>query len=442
MAACCFLATACMNDNDDWKTPSHSESSYGNNALDESNYITIKKLIDDHKAAAFSSGSMDKITDDIQVRGFVTGNDVGGNYYKKLTIEDATAAITIDIDESGLWGYLPLGQEVLVNLKDLYIGGYGKMPQIGVPYVSKKGVLGIGRMPKSTWQKHFKVLKNNSEVVPTEFTQSFKDNMDANCGKLVIFKNVTFKGADGKKTLKDGPESALAGYFQTWLNEWGTDVVFYTSGDYAKFSTFVLPYDDATGKPIACDIVGVATRYNDTWQISIRHAADLIVPSQGGGGGGGGTAILDIDFTAGIGDWDIKDVVKPEALTYVWQQSTQYGMKASAFANSTRYATDSWLVSPSFTLTAAATMTFSQAQRYSASGCTDLHVMYSTTYTGGDINASEWTEVTPSAWPDGSSWNFIDCTAAIPATAKRVAFRYTSTDTTAGTWEIKTVKIE
>ena len=162
----------------------------------------------------------------------------------------------------------------------------------------------------------------------------------------------------------------------------------------------------------------------------------------GGGGGGGSTAVLDIDFTRGQGNWVLKDVVKPADLTFVWQQTAQYGMKASAFANSTRYATDSWLVSPAFTLTKAGTMTFSQAQRYSASGCTDLHVMYSASYTGGDIVASQWTEVTPSAWPDGTNWNFIDCTAAIPATAKYVAFRYTSTSSTAGTWEIKTVKIE
>lgn len=162
----------------------------------------------------------------------------------------------------------------------------------------------------------------------------------------------------------------------------------------------------------------------------------------GGGGGGGSTAVLDIDFTQGQGNWVLKDVVKPADLTFVWQQTAQYGMKASAFANNTRYATDSWLVSPAFTLTKAGTMTFSQAQRYSASGCTDLHVMYSASYTGGDIVASQWTEVTPSAWPDGTNWNFIDCTAAIPATAKYVAFRYTSTSSTAGTWEIKTVKIE
>ena len=174
----------------------------------------------------------------------------------------------------------------------------------------------------------------------------------------------------------------------------------------------------------------------------------MVITFEGSGEGGGGgdtptpTAILNVDFTAGLGDWVIKDVNKPEALTYVWQQTAQYGMKASAFANSTRYATDSWLVSPSFTLTAAATMTFSQAQRYSATGCTDLHVMYSSSYTGGDIVASQWTEVAPSSWPDGTNWNYIDCTAAIPATAKYVAFRYTSTETVAGTWEIKTVKIE
>lgn len=155
------------------------------------------------------------------------------------------------------------------------------------------------------------------------------------------------------------------------------------------------------------------------------------------------SGIYSIDFTKSQGEWNIVNAVAlPTGIEYVWKQDAQYGMKASAYVSGTRYATDSWLVSPALTLSGETTMTFSQAQRYAASGCTDLHIMISSTYAGGDIDVSQWTEITPSQWPTGDDWTFIDCTATLPAGTKYVAFRYTSSTTNAATWEIKTVKID
>ena len=56
-----------------------------------------------------------------------------GNIYNELAIQDKTGAIIISIGQSGLYGFLPIGTEILIDLKDLYIGNYGKQAQIGVP---------------------------------------------------------------------------------------------------------------------------------------------------------------------------------------------------------------------------------------------------------------------------------------------------------------------
>lgn len=166
-------------------------------------------------------------------------------------------------------------------------------------------------------------------------------------------------------------------------------------------------------------------------------------PDGGGESGGGDTGGMTYDFTQSQGNWTIVNAIAlPEAVSAVWAQTSNYGMKATAYVSGQRYETDSWLVSPALTISNAATMTFSQAQRYAASGCTDLHVMVSSKYTGGTINPNDWTEVTPNSWPDGTNWNYIESTATIPAGTKYVAFRYTSTTTTAATWEIKTVSIQ
>ena len=58
------------------------------------------------------------------------------------------------------------------------------------------------------------------------------------------------------------------------------------------------------------------------------------------------------DFTKGQGDWTIDNVLLPDALTYIWTQNNDYGMKATAYlsASKTNYASEAWLISPELDL--------------------------------------------------------------------------------------------
>lgn len=147
--------------------------------------------------------------------------------------------------------------------------------------------------------------------------------------------------------------------------------------------------------------------------------------------------LLNIDFTAGQGEWTIdnKDL---GGLTAVWVQDSQYGMKATAYVDKANHATESWLVSPAIDLSAAtsATLAFSHARRYG-----DLSQLSVQAKAG----EGAWTVLEVSVWPDGTSWNFEDATADLSAFAGKanvqVAFVYTSSASAAATWEIKTVTI-
>lgn len=164
------------------------------------------------------------------------------------------------------------------------------------------------------------------------------------------------------------------------------------------------------------------------------------------GNKGGGVSLptsLDVDFmTNGQGDWTIKEATAlPEGVSYIWSHDAKYGMKATSYINKVRYVVDSWLISPAVALDKEATLTFEQALNYGDN--TTVHVMYSTTYDGGAINAAEWKELTLDQWPAGNNWNFLTSTAKVPAATKVcVAFRYTSTADIATTWEIKTLSLK
>ena len=269
-ALACTLFSSCMNG--DWDEPDFNGAApYDHNSLTEQHVNTIAELIKKYPNVFASTDQNKQIDEDIMIKGRITGNDVGGNIYKQVTLQDNTAAIIIAINEGGLNGYLAEGSEILVDLKGLYIGGYRKQPEIGAPYNGSS----IGRMQKDIWAKHFKILgsPDASLIQPVDFS-TIKNEMDANCAKLVTLKDVTFKEADGKSTFSTGTSTGNA--VNQELDGYGSKVVIRTS-TYADFAAITLPYDNVAKKKLKCDITGIATRYNSTWQILIRKTSDIVV---------------------------------------------------------------------------------------------------------------------------------------------------------------------
>lgn len=264
LAIVCLAFAGCIDG--DWDEPSTTLSPWGNNSIEETNVITIAQLKD--KYSSVFNASVDqavKVDEDLQIKAWVTGNDVTGNIYQQISVQDETGAILIGISQGGLNGYLPIGQQILVNLKDLYVGGYRKQCQIGAPYNS-----GIGRMDKFTWQEHFKIIGDIDTAKVNSLITDFSADMDMfeNCTKLMTFRGVTLSEADGRAAFapKDGSVALTANCANRNIDE-ASNVVVRTS-TYADFAAMPMP----TGK---VNITGIFTRFNNTWQILLRSDKDI-----------------------------------------------------------------------------------------------------------------------------------------------------------------------
>lgn len=209
-----------------------------------------------------------------------------------------------------------------------------------------------------------------------------------------------------------------------------------------KFQELVAAQGLQAGTKIT--IIGNRGEYNGNPQV--LNAYFVKVESSGGSGGGGGQSSYSINFkTNGQGEWTINDKTKPAEVEKIWQYDSKYGMKATAFANSTNYASESLLISPKFSLEGAskATLTIKHAINFFASvdaAKTEAQVLVSTD--GG----TNWTALTLNGWPDKLSWTFFESTADLSAYAGKkdlqIALKYTSTADKAGTWEIESITIE
>ena len=146
-------------------------------------------------------------------------------------------------------------------------------------------------------------------------------------------------------------------------------------------------------------------------------------------------------FTQSIGDFTIQDIKVPDQLSCVWEFSSQYQcMKGTAFSNPNNYASESWLISPEISMPAGkeAYLTFEHAGGYFGKASEEATLWVSQ-------NGGGWKQlvIDPKAYP--TSWTFVsagnwDMTPYAGSTIK-LAFKYSSTATKAGTWEVRNVAI-
>lgn len=279
------VATSCMDD--DWNTPNSVAAPFGNNNIteDAGKIITIKdlkaKTVD--KLPASVANDTIRITEDWQLKVRVTGNDIQGNIYNEVAVEDESGeGLLICIQKSGLFGILPVGQEILVNLKDLYIGIYGNNVQIGTPYTNTKGLTFTSRMPFNTWNEHFKILGNAdaSKVVPEEFdVTKLKDEayVKSHRGKLMTLKNVEMDKADGKLAwAPEADKDAGNGVSRTVkINGKAQSLMVVRSSTYADFAALAIPKGKVNLTGIFTVYATNPSRYGYTWQILLRSIDDV-----------------------------------------------------------------------------------------------------------------------------------------------------------------------
>ena len=256
---------ACMDK--DWEAPQFDEPLYGNNSImkeEGDKVITIGELKE--KYSSLINASTDGVkenTDDWQLQVVVNGNDEGGNLYKQISVQDPTGAIIVGINGSNLYPYMPVGQQLLINLKGLHIGGYRKQAQIGALYNGS-----IGRMDTDVWEQHVRLLKEG-EIEAKVDTVDFDENADKYIlsGRIVKLSGVTISG-EGTQVLapEDGSVTLSSNCANRLIN--GKSSLVLRTSSYSKFANRAIPKGKA-------DVYGVCTRYNNTWQILMRTESDL-----------------------------------------------------------------------------------------------------------------------------------------------------------------------
>ena len=304
----------------------------GNYLSDTTLYRT--RATKDGKTYLFSIDTIAKRETPIYIRGRVTTDDQGGNFYKSLCIQQMVdgkqQALRISVDAGSASGLYPLGQELLIRVDGLAIGRYANQPQLCLPSYNnniyannaeQKIGWAAGRIPMAVFKEHTQCIGKPDvsqlyyeDLNIADFTSILNlqetRKWDA---KLVRLSQVHFtgeyfttSGSATKCTTGDPEQDEYANVFAPTTNNIGypqSRVIADATGkktavsasEYAKFAYFYLPGANKDGVANCPNyvggVVGILGYYSDNakyepapddWSITIRTVDDLMLHDKSG----------------------------------------------------------------------------------------------------------------------------------------------------------------
>lgn len=143
------------------------------------------------------------------------------------------------------------------------------------------------------------------------------------------------------------------------------------------------------------------------------------------------------NLTSELGSFSIDNINLPDDLSYIWTIDTRNGCaKASAYVNSTNYASEALLLSPYIKLEGATNpvLSFEHTSKFFADLQSEVSVLIR------EQGSTTWTKLDINNFPTNEDWDFVNATIKLndyKDKTVQIAFKYTSTATKAGTWEIR-----
>lgn len=210
----------------------------------------------------------------VVIAGRVISSDASGNIYKNLVIQDATGALTLSINANSLYVQYRVGQEVVIDVTDMYIGKYSTLQQLGFPDYSAAYGWQATFMPYEFFEQHVELngLPDPAKIDTLELSigdlGNGTDGLIKYQSQLVRFNNVYFE---------EGGEVSFCSAHKvntnrTLKDEAGNSIIVRTSG-YANFWSTRVPAEYG-------DVVGILTTYksgsNTQWQLLLRSTDDLL----------------------------------------------------------------------------------------------------------------------------------------------------------------------
>lgn len=403
--------------------------------------ISIKQI----KAKFKGEDSIYRFAADSSLYCTVTADETSGNLYKTIYVQDSTGAIVLKLLNSSN-GRLFIGDNIRINLKSITLNDYGSVIQLDSVDIDKH------------------IVKQSSGTVVTPLIVTI-DQIMANSAatnalqsRLVKIENVEFKKEERGLTYADPVGKATKERVMYSCSNTTKTLVVRSSG-YANYAGSKVPSGNGS---IICIISQYRNQPNSAktnFQLILRNPltdVDMNGTPCNTSGGGGTTTVTPpsgpIHFSEDFGSSSL--------VTNVWTNVNVIGsvnwsigtstavatkpyVQANGYFSGANHASETWLISKAIDLSPATNPMFSFANAYNYTG-DPLKCYVSTDYTSGAPSTATWTELSFTASTGGFKFvssGYINL-SSYKSTNTRIAFKYTSTNTSGSHWELDNIVIQ
>lgn len=260
---------------------------------------TIKQVKDLHTLGTNAT----EITEDWIIAGTVVADDESGNLYQQLVIEDESAGIVIRLGNTGLYTLYPVGTQLFVQMKGLYVNDFNNLYQIAG---DETGGLIAGPIIGD-----YVTAGEVKEVTPTstslEEIFSSTATFDNLLSRLVTMEDMQFAAVDLGDTY--AVPGGGGGQNRTMEDCFGNSVTVRNS-DFADFAGDPIPEGNGP-------VTGVLSVFGTTVQLTLRNTDDVQFAGERCGVSTGGDLVSIADIrtayasgeTTGPDDSKIRGVV-------------------------------------------------------------------------------------------------------------------------------------
>jgi len=384
-----------------------------------SSFITIDSIYQRYKVyyvtASVTPTQFYRFSGDVALECTVTADEVSGNLYKTVFVEDATGGLQINLKNSG---GLYTGDKIRIHLNNLVLKQSGKVVQVdSVDVVKNVYKLSSGNIVTP------KKISFNELNASMGFGSIFKYQ-----SRLIMLDSVEFATGDKSQTYADGVNKASVD--RNIVQTYGSGSVVMRSSGYSNFANSMTPCGSGS-------LVAILGQYNSTPQLTIRDINDVKLSSAN-------CPLLLKSFndnSVTSGGWSTYNVTGSINWTVASYNGQLYG-NITNYISGTNYLCETWLISPAFDISGASNPHFSFQSAYNYTGPA-LQVLVSTNYVSGNPTSATLTALSPTLSSGGWNWagsGNVSLSAYLSPNT-RIAFKYTGTASSGSTWEIDDIAV-
>jgi hypothetical protein len=330
------------------------------------------------------NGNFEQVLDDFIIEGVVVADDSRDNFYKSIVLQDSTGGVIIRLDATGLYTDYPVGRKMSVRLKNLWLGDYAGMIEVGIGVDRTDPVYPeLTGIPLPLFDRYLiKKTLQNPIIARSVRLDELNDSLQS-C--LVRINDVEFSVSDTGRTYADAINKQSV---NRTIKACSGGSIYLRTGGFANFANIKIPRGSGS-------VTAIYSVFNKEKQLLIRDTSDV----QMSGircTGAGPKVLLNEDFENIITNTEIaisgwKNIAESGAKPYQGKLfSNNHYAEINALA-SNQASVISWLISPPVNLSNSANEILSFQTKDGFDNGAVLQAYISTNYDGSNIpSKAKW----------------------------------------------------